>query len=129
MTEPSKKERTIKFRLDEAMHSLISDKAADGFDGNISSFLRCAAASYSGDTIQSRSSGTDNRIMGLLNSIDKQENRIGVNLNQVVKNINEKMKMSPLAFSANDLSPFSQFCNELKTVQEMYSYIYDILTK
>ncbi len=129
MTEPSKKERTIKFRLDEAMHSLISDKAADGFDGNISSFLRCAAVTYSGDTIQSQSTGTDNRIIGLLNSIDKQENRIGVNVNQVVKAINEKIKMSPYAFSASDLSPFSQFCKELKTVQEMYSYIYDILTK
>ncbi len=129
MTEPSKKERTIKFRLDDEMHSLIFDKATDGFDGNISSFLRCAAVTYSGDPIKFQSTGTDNRIIGLLNSIDKQENKIGVNLNQVVKAINEKMKMSPLAFSGTDLLPFSQFCKELKTVQEMYRYIYDILTK
>lgn len=129
MTMPSLKDRTIKLRVDNDLHSLITGKAADGFDGNISAFLRCAAVTYSGDIIQSQNTGADNRIIGLLTSIEKQENRTGVNVNQVAKCINEKMKLSPYAFSASDLSPFSQFCKELKTVQEMYRYIHDILTK
>ena len=129
MTMPSLKDRTIKLRVDNDLHALIAGKAADGFDGNISAFLRCAAVTYSGDIIQSQNTGANNRIIGLLTSIEKQENRTGVNVNQVAKCINEKMKLSPYAFTANDLSPFSQFCKELKTVQEMYRYIYDILTK
>lgn len=126
---PSLKDRTIKLRVDNDLHTLIAGKAADGFDGNISAFLRCAAVTYSGDIIQSQNTGADNRIIGLLTSIEKQENRIGVNVNQVVKAINEKNKLSPYAFTANDLSPFSKFCKELNTVQEMYRYVYDILTK
>lgn len=129
MTMPSLKDRTIKLRVDNDLHTLIAGKAADGFDGNISAFLRCAAVTYSGDIIQSQNTGADNRIIGLLTSIEKQENRIGVNVNQVVKAINEKNKLSPYAFTANDLSPFSKFCKELNTVQEMYRYVYDILTK
>lgn len=39
------------------------------------------------------------------------------------------MKLSPYAFTASDLSHFRQFCKKLKTVQEMYHYIHDILTK
>lgn len=127
---PNLKKITIKLRVDNDLHKLIAGKAADGFDGNISAFLRCAAVTYSGDIIQSQqNTGADNRIIGLLTSIEKQDNRTGVNVNQVAKCINEKMKLSPYAFSANDLSPFSQFCKELKTVQEMYRCIYDILTK
>ena len=127
---PNLKKITIKLRVDNDLHTLIAGKAADGFDGNISAFLRCAAVNYSGDIIQSQqNTGADNRIIGLLTSIEKQDNRTGVNVNQVAKCINEKMKLSPYAFSANDLSPFSQFCKELKTVQEMYRCIYDILTK
>lgn len=126
---PNLKDRTIKLRVDNDLHTLIAGKAADGFDGNISAFLRCAAVTYSGDTIQSQYTRVDNRIIGLLTSIEKQYNRTGINVNQVVKAINEKMKLSPYAFSASDLSPFSQFCKELKTVQEMYRYIHDILTK
>ena len=129
MTMPSLKDRTIKLRVDNDLHALISGKAADGFDGNISAFLRCAAVTYSGDIIQSQNTGADNRIIGLLASIGKQENRTGVNVNQVAKCINEKMKLSPYAFSASDLSPFSQFCKELKTVQEMYRNVLDILTR
>ena len=129
MTMPSLKDRTIKLRVDNDLHALIAGKAADGFDGNISAFLRCAAVTYSGDIIQSQNTGADNRIIGLLTSIGKLEKMTGVNVNQVAKCINEKMKLSPYAFSASDLSPFSQFCKELKTVQEMYRFVYDILTK
>ena len=63
----------------------------------------------------------------LVSTAIKKIDRIGVNHNQAVKCINEKMKMSPLAFTANDLLPFNQFAGDMKIIQEMLRYLYDML--
>lgn len=61
--------------------------------------------------------------------MDKHVKKTGVNVNQVAKCINEKMKLSPHAFTANDFLPFRRFCDELNTVQEMSKHLYNLLTK
>ena len=71
--------------------------------------------------------GTNLRLIALVSTAIKKIEKIGVNHNQAVKCINEKMKMSPLAFTPNDLLPFSQFGGDLKTIQEMLRYLYEIL--
>lgn len=35
--------------------------------------------------------------------------------------------MSPLAFTANDLLPFSQFGGEMKIIQDILRYLYEML--
>ena len=50
--------------------------------------------------------------VGILHSIDRQLRRTVVTINQTVKNINEKMKLSPRALLSADLLPFSQCAGE-----------------
>ena len=123
------KDKVIKVRLSEDIHKQIVGKAEKDFDGNVSCFIRWAAVSCIKSAPQSVNSDKENRIIALLTSIKKNLNKMGVNLNQVTKAINEKKKMSPLAFSANDLSPFRQFCDDMKAVQDMYRYIYNLLVE
>lgn len=123
------KDKVIKVRLSEEIHKQIVKKAEKDFGGNISCFIRWAAVSCIKAVPQSVNSNKDNRVIGLLTSINKGNSKIGVNLNQVAKAINEKMKMSPLAFTANDLSPFRQFFDDMKIIQDMYRYIYNLLVE
>lgn len=123
------KDKVIKVRLSEDIHKKIVSKAEKDFDGNISCFIRWAAVSCIKAAPQSVNSDRENRIIALLTSIKKNLNKMGVNLNQVTKAINEKKKMSPLAFSVNDLSPFRQFCDDMKTNQDMCRYIYNLLVE
>uniref|UniRef100_UPI0025830EBC hypothetical protein n=1 Tax=Xylanibacter rodentium TaxID=2736289 RepID=UPI0025830EBC len=67
------------------------------------------------------------RLIALISTAIKKLDKIGVNHNQAVKCINEKMKMSPLAFTANDLLPFSQFGGEMKIIQDILRYLYEML--
>lgn len=121
------KDKIIKVRLSEEIHKQIVKKAEKDFDGNISCFIRWAAVSCIKAAPQSANSDKDNRIIGLLTSINKGNGKIGVNLNQIAKAINEKMKLFPESFTVNDLSPFRQFCGDMKIVQDMYRYIYNLL--
>ena len=123
------KDKVIKVRLSEDIHIQIVKKAEKDFDGNISCFIRWAAVSCIKATPQSFNSDKDNRIIGLLTSINKGNSKIGVNLNQTAKAINEKMKLFPESFTANDLSPFRQFCDDMKIIQDMYRYIYNLLVE
>lgn len=123
------KDKIIKVRLSEDINKQIVKKAEKDFDGNISCFIRWAAVSCIKVTPQSVNSDKDNRIIGLLTSINNGNSKIGVNLNQTAKAINEKMKLFPESFTAKDLSPFRQFCDDLKTVQEMWRYMYNLLVK
>ena len=123
------KDKVIKVRLSEDIHKQIVGKAEKDFDGNISGLIRWAAVSCIKATPQSVNSDKDNRIIGLLTSINKGESKIGVNLNQIAKAINEKMKLFPESFTAYDLSPFRQFSDDMKIVQDMYRYIYKLLVE
>ena len=122
-----KKEITINTRVDETIHRQMREKAATYFGGNMSALVRCASLKYSEDVTASENTDTNPQLIALISTIMKKIDKIGVNHNQVVKCINEKMKMSPLAFTANDLLPFSQFGKDLKSIQEMLCYLYEML--
>ena len=126
-----KKEITINTRVDETIHRQMREKASTYFRGNISALIRCASLKYSEEVTSSEPSETNPRLISLISTAIKKIDRIGVNHNQAVKCINkcinEKMKMSPLAFTAHDLVPFSQFSGDMKTIQEMLHYLYEML--
>ena len=94
---------------------------------NMSALIRCATLKYSEDVTTSELSEANARMIALISTAIKKIEKIGVNHNQVVKCINEKMKMSPLAFTPNDLLPFNQFSGDMKTIQEMLRYLYEML--
>ena len=122
-----KKEITINTRVDETIYKQMREKAETYFNGNISVLIRCATLRYTEEATTAEPSGTTPRLIALISTAIKKIDKIGVNHNQAVKSINEKMKMAPLAFTANDLLPFSQFGKELKSIQEMLRYLYEML--
>lgn len=122
-----KKEITINTRVDEAIHRQMREKAATYFGGNMSALVRCASLKYSEDVTASENTDPKPQLLALISTIMKKIDKIGVNHNQVVKCINEKMKISPLAFTANDLLSFNQFGLDLKTIMEMLRYLYEML--
>ena len=122
-----KKEITINTRLNEDVHRQMREKAATYFGGNMSALVRCASLKYSEEVTTSEATDINPQIIVLISAMMKKIDRIGVNHNQAVKCINEKMKMSPLAFTANDLLPFSQFGKDMKIIQEMLRYLYKML--
>lgn len=122
-----KKEITINTRLNEDVHKQMREKAAIYFGGNMSALVRCASLKYSEDVTTSETPGTNPQLIALISAMMKKIDKIGVNHNQAVKCINEKMKMSPVAFTVNDLLPFNQFGLDLKTIMEMLRYLYDML--
>lgn len=124
-----KKEIIINTRVDETIHKQMCEKAAAYFGGNMSALVRCASLKYSEEVTSSEETTEINpQLIALISTMMKKIDKIGVNHNQAVKCINEKMKMSPLAFTPNDLLTFNQFGGEMKIVQEMLRYLYDILT-
>ena len=124
-----KKEIIINTRVDETIHKQMREKAATYFGGNMSALVRCASLKYSEEASTFEVSTSNNpQLIALISTAIKKIDKIGVNHNQAVKCINEKMKMSPLAFTANDLLPFNQFGLDLKTIMEMLRYLYDMLT-
>ena len=122
-----KKEITINTRVDETIHRQMLEKAITYFGGNMSALVRCATIKYSEEVTSSETTETNPQLIALISTAIKKIEKIGVNHNQAVKCINEKMKMSPLAFTANDLLPFSQFGKDMKTIQEMLHYLYEML--
>ncbi|MDE7419255.1 MAG: hypothetical protein K2N35_03510, partial [Muribaculaceae bacterium] len=109
------------------IHRQMREKAATYFKGNMSALIRCATLRYTQEATTTEPIGTNPRLIALISTAIKKIDKIGVNHNQVVKCINEKMKMSPLAFTANDLFPLSQFGGDLKTIQEILRYLYEML--
>ena len=106
----------------------MREKAATYFGGNMSALVRCATLKYSEEVTSPETTETNPQLNVLISTMMKKIDKIGVNHNQAVKCINEKMKMSPLAFTANDLLPFNQFAGDMKIIQEMLRYLYDMLT-
>ncbi len=122
----NKKEITINTRLNEADHTQMREKADTYFGGNMSALVRCASLKYSED-VQPSEPNSD--LTDVMDAILKQLRKIGTNHNQVVKCINEKMKMSPLAFLPSDLLPFKKFTEQLKTVEDMLRYLHNMITE
>ena len=122
-----KKELTINTRVDDTIYRQMREKTATYFGGNMSALVRCATLRYTEEATTVEPTGTNPQLIALISTAIKKIDRIGVNHNQAVKCINEKMKMSPLAFTVNDLLPFSQFGSDMKTIQEMLRYLYKML--
>ena len=122
-----KKEITINTRVDETVHRQMREKAVTYFNGNMSALIRCATLRYTEEATTAEPTGTNHRLIALISTAIKKIDKIGFNHNQAVKCINEKMKMSPLAFTANDLLPFNQFAGDMKIIQEMLCYLYKML--
>ncbi len=104
----------------------MREKADTYFGGNMSALVRCASLKYSED-VQPSEPNSD--LTDVMDAILKQLRKIGTNHNQVVKCINEKMKMSPLAFLPSDLLPFKKFTEQLKTVEDMLRYLHNMITE
>lgn len=121
---PNKKEITINTRLSENDHKQMRKKADTYFGGNISALVRCASLKY---TEEVQSSEPNSNLIDVMDAALKQIRKIGTNHNQAVKCINEKMKMSPLAFLPSDLRPFNEFTEQLKTVEDMLRYLHNMI--
>lgn len=111
-----KKEITINTRLNEDVHKQMREKADIYFGGNMSVLVRCASLKYSEDV---QPSEPNTKLNAIMDSALKQIRKVGTNHNQAVRCVNEKMKMSPLAFFPSDLLSFNVFTEQLKTVEEM----------
>lgn len=121
---PNKKEITINTRLNEKDHKQMRKKADTYFGGNMSALVRCASLKYSEKT---QPSEPNNKLTDVMEAALKQIRKIGANHNQAVKCINEKIKMSPLAFLSSDLRPFNEFTEQLKTVENMLRYLHNMI--
>lgn len=118
---------TINIRVDEVIHSEMLEKANLYFRGNLSALIRCASVKYTEDTQVSEPLSTNSNVIATLDVIIKLVRKIGVNHNQLVRNVNEKMRLSPLAFQPSDLQPLVEFWNGLHSVEDMLRYLYNML--
>jgi len=121
---PTKKEITINIRLNVADHKQMRKKADTYFGGNMSALVRCASLKYSEEAEPSE---PNNKLTDVMEAALKQIRKIGFNHNQAVKCINEKMRMSPLAFLPSDLLPFNEFAESMKTVENMLRYLHNMI--
>lgn len=121
---PDKKSITIKIRVDSQTHAEMKSRADRYTDGNLSAFVRCATLKYEEQPVADR----DNlQMIALIKSAIKQIERTGTNTNQVAKHINEQQKMNPYSLRAADLLPFGQFCEGTDKIQQMLTYLYNMM--
>ncbi len=120
----NKKQITINTRLNVDDHKQMRQRADTYFGGNMSALVRCASLKYTEDAQSSEPNGN---LTDVMEAALKQIRKIGTNHNQAVKCINEKMKMSPLAFLPSDLLPFNEFAESMKTVEDMLRYLYNMI--
>ncbi|WP_301345333.1 plasmid mobilization relaxosome protein MobC [Bacteroides caecimuris] len=103
----------IRLRVDEVTAKAIRAKADSHFNGNISACIRCATLLYNGEVTLSPA---NSEITALLSAILRQLKKIGTNVNQTARQINERMKVSPYGLSASDIQPFVFFRNDLSAI-------------
>lgn len=120
----NKKEITINTRLNEIDHKQMRKKADTYFGGNMSALVRCASLKYSEEV---QPSEPNSNLTAVMEAALKQIRKIGANHNQAVKCINEKMKMSPLAFLPSDLLSFNEFAESMRTVENMLRYLHNMI--
>lgn len=113
---PAKKQITLNIRVDETLHTEMLAKAKTYFKGNLSALIRCASVNYSEKPVTTE---PNLQINALIATAIRKIDKIGVNHNQIAKHINEKMKMSPMAFLSSDLQSFADFGNELREVKDI----------
>lgn len=101
--------------MDDATANAIRTKADSLFNGNISACIRCATLKYDGEAAPS---SANSEITALLTAILRQLKKIGTNVNQTARQINERMKASPYGLSASDIQPFVLFRNDLSAICE-----------
>ena len=106
--------------MDEVTANAIRAKANRHFNGNISACIRCATLKYDGEAMPSPSTS---EIAALLTAILRQLKKIGTNVNQTARQINERMKVSPYGLSASDIQPFVFFRNDLSAIWEHLNQI------
>ena len=110
----------IRLRVDEATANAIRAKADIHFKGNISACIRCATLQYNGEVAPSPATS---EIAALQTAILRQLKKIGTNVNQTARQINERMKVSPYGLSASDIQPFVFFRNDLSVIWEHINQI------
>ena len=110
----------LRLRVDEATANAIRAKADSHFNGNISACIRCATLQYDGKVT---TSSADSEITAVLTAILRQLKKIGTNVNQTARQINERMKVSPYGLSASDIQPFVLFRNDLSVIWEHINQI------
>ena len=110
----------IRLRVDEATAKAIRTKADSHFNGNLSACIRCATLQYDGEATPSLA---NSETTALLTAILRQLKKIGTNVNQTARQINERMKVSPYGLSASDIQPFVFFRNELSAIWEHLNQI------
>ena len=110
----------IRLRVDEVTANAIRTKADSHFNGNISACIRCAALQYDGEAAPL---SANSEITTLLTAILRQLKKIGTNVNQTARQINERMKVSPYGLSASDIQPFVLFRKHLSTIWEHLNQI------
>lgn len=121
---PDKKSITIKIRVDSQTHAEMKSRADRYTDSNLSAFIRCATLKYNEEPVADR----DNpRMIALIKSAIKLIERIGTNTNQVAKHINEQQKMNPYSLRGAYLLPFGQFCEGTDKIQQMLTYLYNMI--
>jgi len=98
----------------------IRAKADRHFNGNISACIRCATLQYDGEAAPS---SANSEITVLLTTILRHLKKIGTNVNQTARQINERMKVSPYGLSASDIQPFVFFRNDLSAIWEHLNQI------
>ncbi|MYM11235.1 MULTISPECIES: plasmid mobilization relaxosome protein MobC [Muribaculaceae] len=114
------KDIIIRLRVDEATANAIRTKADHHFNGNISACIRCATLQYDGEVTPS---SANSEITALLTAILHQLKKIGTNVNQTARQINERMKVSPYGLSDSDIQPFVSFRNDLSAIWEHLNQI------
>ena len=60
-------------------------------------------------------------------AILRQLKKLGTNVNQVARQINERAKLSPYALSGSDLQPFVAFRQDLARIGQLVAQIKEVL--
>ena len=106
----------VRIRMDEATANIIRFKADSYFNGNMSACIRCATIQYDGENHHSI---TSNSKLNTMSAILRQLKKLGTNVNQIARQINERAKLSPYALSGSDLQPFVAFRKDLAKIEQL----------
>lgn len=106
--------------MDEATANIIRFKADSYFNGNMSACIRCATIQYDGENHHSI---TSNSKLNTMSAILRQLKKLGTNVNQIARQINERAKLSPYALSGSDLQPFVAFRKDLAKIEQLITKI------
>ncbi len=124
---PDKKSITIRIRVDSQTHAEMQSRADRYTDGNLSAFVRCATLKYEEYEEQPVADRDNLRMIAVIKSAIKLIERTCTNTNQVAKHINKQQKMNPYSLRAVDLLPFGQFCEGTDKIQQMLTYLYNMM--